>query len=37
MDKEKKDIILYNVRQFLNENQELKDMNIHCLNIICTN
>lgn len=31
MDKEKKDIILYNVRQFLNENQELKDMNIHCL------
>ena len=31
MDKNKKDIILYNIRQFLNENQELKDMNIHCL------
>ncbi len=31
MNKEKRDIILYNVRQFLNENQNLKDMNIHCL------
>lgn len=31
MEKQKKDIILYNIRNFLNENQELKDMNIHCL------
>ena len=31
MNKEKKDIILYNIRQFLNEDEELKDMNIQCL------
>lgn len=33
MDKEKKDIILYNIREFLNENKALKDMNIQCLMI----
>lgn len=31
MERNKLDTILYNIRQFLNENENLKDMDIHCL------